>query len=110
MGTFHYGSATDLIRINDHVLAHLKLVIVTKLRRDESFTLSWVKPEADGPGRCTLWVHPSIPLWFDFDDPRPAQIDASLLEEFSASSFTTRGLVVPTNALEVCTNASQGAN
>ncbi|WP_188700424.1 DUF7882 family protein [Microbacterium nanhaiense] len=100
MGTFHYGSATDLLRINDHVLAHLKLVITTKLRRDESFTLSWVKPEADGPGRCTLWVHPSMPFRFDFDDDGPVQIDSALLDGLGAESYTSRGIVIPADAFE----------
>jgi hypothetical protein len=80
MGTFYYGTSTETLRVEDHVLAHLKLVVVTKLRRDESFTISWTKPVSRGAGRCTLWVHPAI----------------------NESSFTARGIVIPTEALESC--------
>ena len=46
----------------------LKVVIVTKLRRKESFTLSWVHPEGEPAGRSTIWLHQAIPLRFVFDD------------------------------------------
>lgn len=60
MGSLYYGDAQDAIQIDDRALAHLKVVIATKLRRNESFTLSWRHPEGDAPGRSTLWLHPSI--------------------------------------------------
>lgn len=58
MGTLHHGSATEPIHIEDRALANLKVVIATKLRRQESFTLSWRHPEgepaAGRPSGCTL--------------------------------------------------------
>lgn len=57
-----YGSASDPITLDDRLLAHVRTVVVTKLRRGETFTLSW-QPNADGP-RETVWVHAAIPLRF----------------------------------------------
>ena len=45
MGTMYYGGSAMPIRIDDRALAHLKVVLATKLRRNESFTLSWPHPE-----------------------------------------------------------------
>ena len=54
MGTMQYGSGSE-IQIEDRALAHLKVAIATKLRRNESFTLSWKHPDgaaARGAPRC----------------------------------------------------------
>ena len=74
MGTIFYGGEATPIHIEDRALAHLKVVIATKLRRRESFTLSWQHPDDQPRGRSTIWLHPSIPLRFVFDDPEPAQL------------------------------------
>ena len=39
---------------------------VVKLRRGESFSFSWKYEAAHGAGRSSLWVHPAIPLQFEF--------------------------------------------
>lgn len=39
MGYIQYGGGVEPIYIEDRALAHLKVVIATKLRRNESFTL-----------------------------------------------------------------------
>lgn len=44
MGTIYYGGSESPIHIEDRVLAHLKVVITTKLRRGESLTVSWAHP------------------------------------------------------------------
>ena len=74
MGTIYYGGSATPIHIEDRALAHLKVVISTKLRRDESFTVSWRHPEDQARGRSTLWVHPSIPLRFVFENPEPDEL------------------------------------
>ncbi len=71
MGTIYYGGSATPIHIEDRVLAHLKVVVATKLRRGESFTVSWQHPDGETRGRSTIWLHPSIPLRFVFDDPSP---------------------------------------
>ena len=69
VGTLYYGDSGTPIGIEDRALAHLKIAITTKLRRGESFTLSWRHADDQPRGRSTLWLHASIPLRFVFDEP-----------------------------------------
>ena len=68
MGHLFYGNTTEPFDIPDRLLAHVKVVAATKLRRSESFTLSWQHRPDDAAGRTTLWMQPSIPLRFVFDE------------------------------------------
>src|SRR6478735_4899026 len=77
----YYGDSGTPIHIEDRALAHLKVVIATKLRRDESFTVSWRHPEDQPRGRSTVWMHPSIALRFVFDEPEPPELSRSWLED-----------------------------
>ena len=93
MGTLHYGTGHS-IGMDDQLLAHLKMVVVTKLRRNESFTLSWTHSQDPLQGRNTIWLHPSIPLRFVFSSPDPARLSPEWLEQMSASSHSTGGLMI----------------
>ena len=92
MGTIYYGGEATAIEIEDRALAHLKVVISTKLRRGESFTLSWRHPDDQPRGRSTLWLHPSIPLRFVFDDPEPTELSRTWLEELASSAHSSGGI------------------
>ncbi len=92
MGTIFYGGSATPIHIEDRALAHLKVVIATKLRRSESFTLSWQHPEGQPPGRSTLWLHPSIPLRFVFDDPEPPELSRQWIEDLAVSANSSGGI------------------
>lgn len=94
MGTFYYGDARYAIPIEDRALAHLKLVILTKLRRNESFAFSWDKGIENGHGRGTIWIHPALALHFDFAGTRHPEINRAWLEEMSISANQTLGLVI----------------
>lgn len=89
MGKLIYGRDSS-IEIEDRLLAHLKLAVTAKLRRDEKFTLSWTH-EAD-TGRSTIWVHPSIPLQFKFDGSRAPVINRDWVEALMMSANSTGGL------------------
>lgn len=91
MGTIQYGNG-DTIHIEDRALAHLKVVIATKLRRNESFTLSWRHPEGDDPGRSTIWLHPSIPLRFTFDESEAPQLNPQWIQDLMHSASSTGGI------------------
>lgn len=75
MGTLEYNSSRPPIDIDDATLAHLKIIISTKLRRQESFMMTWLPDAANPVGRLTAWVHPSIPLVLAFDEPKVPRID-----------------------------------
>ena len=94
MGTIYYGDSATPIAIEDRALAHLKVVIATKLRRGESFTLSWTHADDQQPGRSTVWLHPSIPLRFVFDDSEPAQLSRTWIADLAASANSSGGLML----------------
>ena|SRR5690606_41909918 len=106
MGMIFYGADTAPIHVEDRALAHLKIVIATKLRRNESFTLSWKHPEGDVPGRSTIWLHPSIPLRFVFDSPEPPPLVAEWIAAMANSANSSGGI---TMVSEDMLNDSDGA-
>ncbi|MBD8466760.1 hypothetical protein IFU30_10820 [Plantibacter sp. CFBP 8798] len=100
MGMLIYGSG-DEYEIEDRALAHLKAVIGAKLRRQESFFLSWANDSEHGSGRRSLWLSPSIPLQFRFFGSRPPELNRAWLEVLSDSSHTPRGLqLIPESDVE----------
>lgn len=112
MGTIYYGGSATPIHIEDRALAHLKVVVATKLRRGESFTLSWRHPDDEPRGRSTIWLHPSIPLRFVFDEPDPPELSRQWLEEMSQTANSSGGIqlvaeTVDTGPADVADNAPQ---
>jgi hypothetical protein len=100
MGYIQYGSSIEPVHLDDRALAHLKVVIATKLRRNESFTLSWRHPQDEPGGRSTVWLHPSIPLRFTFDDPDTPQLNAKWIEELMHSANSTGGISLVDEVLD----------
>ena len=94
MGTIYYGGSATPIHIEDRALAHLKVVIATKLRRGESFTVSWRHPDDQPRGRSSIWLHESITLRFVFDDPEPALLSREWIEELSNSANSSGGIML----------------
>lgn len=107
MGTLYYGGEATPIDIDDRALAHLKMVIATKLRRGESFTLSWHHPEDQPRGRSTIWLHPSIPLRFVFDDPEPTELSRQWLEDLANSAHSSGGIQLVAEHFDVTTGPIQ---
>lgn len=89
MGHLHYGGTADPIEIPDRLLAHMKVVLATKLRRGESFTMSW-----RDEGRSTIWLHPAIELRFVFSSPEPELLDPDLLQQLANDAATASGMSV----------------
>ncbi|MGO4592457.1 ATP-dependent DNA ligase [Leifsonia sp. 2TAF2] len=92
MGYMVYDSSTQ-ISFDDRVLAHLEVVIVSKLRRKESFALSWRETPENGDGRTTVWIDPSIPLRFRFSGSRPPTLDREWIEHLAAAAASSSGLI-----------------
>lgn len=106
VGTLYYGDSGTPIGIGDRALAHVKVAITTKLRRGESFTLSWIHPEEHARGRSTIWVHPSISLRFVFDSPDPAELSRDWVEELTRSANSTGGITLIEEFVDVETPES----
>jgi len=94
MGHLHYGYESDPLIIPDRVLAHLRVVATTKLRRQESFPLTWVHPDGAEGGRTTLWMHAAIPMRFVFDGAEPEDIDRELLQLLGDEANSANGIVI----------------
>ena len=112
MGTIYYGGSATPIHIDDRALAHLKVVIATKLRRGESFTVSWRHPDDEPRGRSTIWLHPSIPLRFVFDEPDTPELSREWLEELSQTANSSGGIMlvaehIDTGPIDVADHAPQ---
>ena len=99
MGHLFYGNTAEPIEIPDRLLAHLKVVVATKLRRSESFTLSWRHPGDIPSGRSTIWLQPAIPLRFVFQSESEV-LDPELLTRFAAASNSSQGLTVDLDMLD----------
>lgn len=96
MGKFIYGTPSIAVDFDDRVLAHLKVVILAKIRRGESLLFSWEYTAAAGSGRSSVWINPSIPLQFNFAGGREPRLNRAWVEEMVRLSNTPGGLrVVP---------------
>ncbi len=91
MGHLYYGGSTEPIDMSDRLLAHIKVVVATKLRRSESFTLSW---RGADQARSTIWLHPAVELRFVFSSPEPEMLDPELLQRYANEAATAAGLVI----------------
>ncbi len=86
MGCIIYGSGIERrLDVDDRTLAHVKAVVVMKLRRNESFLLSWQWQSQQGR-RISLWMHPAIPLQFELDTLEPIELNRAWLEELMVST------------------------
>lgn len=92
MGKFTYGSPSITAEFDDRVLAHLKVVIASKLRRGESFLFSWEHAGESGAGYSSVWLHPAIPLRFEFSASEVPDLNRSWLEAMMVSSNSVGGL------------------
>ena len=92
MGSLTYDRV--VVDFDDRILAHLQVVIVQKLRRGESFLLSWRDAAVVGDGRSSVWLHPAIPLYFKFAGGRSPVINTQWLAQLTRSANSSQGLVV----------------
>lgn len=94
MGHLIYDRHTAEVQMEDRLLAHLQIVMIAKLRRQESFAFSWKEPASAGDGRSTVWVHPTVSLRFRYAGSRPPSINPAWLRVLAASADSGTGLQV----------------
>ena len=92
LGKLLYGDSAREIEFDDRVLAHLQIVIGAKLRRHECFFFSWKDDPIVGNGRSSVWIAPSVPLFFKFSALARPTINREWLEELTVSSNNAQGL------------------
>ena len=94
MGRFIYDTMANSVDIDDRTLAHLRIVLMNKLRRSEAFMFD--VEIGDGSGRRSFWIHPSVPLQFQFFGSRNPRINRLWIEELMQSASGPSGLqIVP---------------
>jgi len=93
MGKLVYGNGQEY-EFDDRTLSHVKIALVTKLRRHESFLLNWQIPPEQGGGRMSIWVSREVPMAFVFSGSRPPKLNDRWMEALLHSSQRTGGMVV----------------
>jgi len=104
MAKLYYGSDTAPVTLPDRLLGYIKVITATKLRRGESFTLTW-SGAAGETGRSTIWLQPSIPLRFVFDSAEPEQLNGEYLRALADQSNSATGLNVDVSTWETAEEA-----
>ena len=89
MGRLVYNSTLQ-INLDDRTLAHIQAIIQAKLRRNESFYVTWTDEPLDG--RNVIWLHPNIPLSFRFGPGPATRLNPTWLEELITTAYNPTGL------------------
>jgi hypothetical protein len=92
MGTLAIGSNGTSVHIEDRALAHLRVVILAKLRRTESFAFNWDHETSDGMSASTVWMQPTMEVEFTFDSEVPVTINKDWADRLMHSANSVRGL------------------
>jgi hypothetical protein len=100
MGRLYYGNSADAIEISDRSLGYLRAIATAKLRRSESFTVSWRHESGGTPGRSTIWLHGSIPLRFEFSSAQSEPLDRRRLDELARAANSSAGVTIDLNELD----------
>lgn len=90
MGTLRYGFPPHVCAIEDRALAHLRIIIVDRLRRGERFAFSCSGGDAGSP--TTLWMSPGSPVKFAFSDQGRIQINRGWVRALERASRCVEGL------------------
>lgn len=90
MGRLIYPGSLSGYEIDDRMLAHMRVVVMNKLRRGESFMLT--VPSQHGTGTVSMWLSPQIALQFEARQPQKAPLNRLWLEILMHSADSIDGL------------------
>jgi hypothetical protein len=94
MGTMVHGAIA--VDFEDRLLSHMQIVIVQRFRRNESLVVSWLDAVSVGDGRSSMWMTPSLPVYFKFAGSRVPAVDQDWLDRLVESAASSRGLILTT--------------
>ena len=92
MGRFLYGATATSVELDDRTLAHLRIVVMNKLRRGEPFMFDTKMGE--GEGRRSFWLHPAVPLQFHFSGGRAPRLNRAWLDDLMVAASGPNGLTI----------------
>ncbi|WP_449283635.1 DUF7882 family protein [Leucobacter sp.] len=93
MGTLIYGKSLRY-EFEDRTLEHVRFVIAAKLRRKESFFLTWAPHDTGRSGTISLWISPEMPIAFQFSGTVQGPLSREWIAALTRLSYGDRGLVV----------------
>ncbi|RUR03580.1 hypothetical protein [Labedella endophytica] len=88
----HLLVGADDFTLDDRLLEHVRFVVTQKLRRNESFLLTWSYPAHQGSGRRSVWIHDGSMLQFRFAKESKAPLNPEWLKALLEASHSVRGL------------------
>lgn len=91
MGHILYGTGRP-IEIDDRALAHLEIVIESKLRAHKEFFFSWNDNRDTSHHTHRLWLESSVPLDFQYTQESSIQINPEWIDDLAESANNRRGL------------------
>lgn len=93
MGKLTYGAIQREIVIDDKLLAHIEVVVLSRLRRNNAFALRWTENVEGGDDvRRTIWVHPNSDLYFEYETPEHGELDREVLDKLAKSADSNAGI------------------
>ncbi|WP_194396411.1 ATP-dependent DNA ligase [Microbacterium atlanticum] len=106
MGKLIYEGAVK-VDFDDRTLAHLQVVIGSKLRRGEPFHFTWRDDVSVGDGRTTIWVHPRSVLVYKYYGSKKPQLNPAWIDALAHTANSPSGLyLVPEPALPPSQNGA----
>lgn len=106
MGKFVY-EGTVKVDFEDRTLAHLQLVIGSKLRRGEPFPFTWKDDPSIGDGRTTVWMHPRCSLMFKYYGSRMPRVNMAWVDALAYTANSPAGLYLVPEPAESAGNGGQ---
>jgi hypothetical protein len=94
VGTLTYGPTSLRADFDDRVLAHLRAVMVAKLKRAECFLFTWTDDSAPTPTEKSLWIHPAVGMQFEFSAGAAQSLNREWLIVLDRSANSTFGLTL----------------
>ncbi len=98
MGKFVYNTAVNSFEVDDRTLAHLRIVVMNKLRRSESFMFTLAM--SDGSGSRSFWMNSAIPIQFHFFGGRNPRLNHAWVEDLIAAASGPSGLAITAEPAE----------
>ncbi|MFB2580507.1 ATP-dependent DNA ligase [Herbiconiux sp. P15] len=94
MGYLHIGTSGWAVQLDDRTLAHLKIVILSCLRKGQGISFTCTRAAEQGSGRETFWITPSTDLRFQFFGNRAPHLNRGWLQLMADSCSAGTGLYV----------------
>ncbi len=88
-----YGSSGVAIAFDDRALAHLQVVIGSKLRRHEPFFFAWADGVEKGSGRSAIWIDEAIAIRFVYSNSVRPALNRDWVELLGNSANSSTGLL-----------------